>query len=87
MIIGLLILMAMLGITGWMMSLDRYWGVAWVESLHEIAANIVMAAAVLHVLAAVFESVRHRENLPWSMITGYKRAASGTDIDHAPPAG
>lgn len=87
MIIGLLLLLATLGITGWMMGLDRYWGVAWVESLHELAANLVTAAAILHVVAAIFESVRHRENLPWSMITGYKRAASGTDIDHAPPAG
>jgi cytochrome b len=87
MIIAMLILLATLGITGWMMGLDRFWGVDWVESLHEGAANIVMAAAILHVIAAIFESLRHRENLPWSMITGYKRAASGTDIDHAPPAG
>lgn len=86
MIIGLLALLATLGVTGWMMSLDRFWGVAWVEGLHETAANIVMVAAILHVLAAIFESVRHRENLPWSMITGYKRAPSGTDVDHAPPA-
>jgi cytochrome b len=86
MIIALLALMATLGVTGWMMGLDRFWGIAWVEGLHETAANIVMAAAILHVLAAIFESVRHRENLPWSMITGYKRAASGTDVDHAPPA-
>jgi cytochrome b len=86
MIIGLLMLLATLGVTGWMMSLDRFWGVPWVESLHETAANIVMVAAILHVLAAIFESVRHRENLPWSMISGYKRAASGTDVDHAPPA-
>ncbi|PZN95780.1 MAG: cytochrome B [Alphaproteobacteria bacterium] len=86
MIIALLMLLAALGITGWMMSLDRFWGVPWVESLHETAANIVMVAAILHVLAAIFESVRHRENLPWSIISGYKRAPSGTDVDHAPPA-
>lgn len=86
MMIGLLVLLAMLGISGWMMSLDRYWGVPWVETLHETIANIVMVAAILHVVAAIFESLRHHENLPWSMITGYKRAASGTDVDHAPPA-
>lgn len=86
MIIGLLALLATLGVTGRMMGLDRFWGITWVEGLHETAANIVIAAAILHVLAAIFESVRHRENLPWSMITGYKRAASGTDVDHAPPA-
>ncbi len=28
--------------------------------------------------------MRHHENLPLAMITGYKRAAVGTDIDNAP---
>jgi cytochrome b len=70
-----------------MMGLDAYWGVAWVEYLHEIAANLLIVAAGLHILGAIVESLRHRENLPLAMITGYKRSASGTDVDHAPPAG
>lgn len=87
MIVILMILLAAIGTTGWMMGLDRFWGVGWVEALHKTAANLLIGAVVLHVLGAVFESVRHRENLPLAMITGYKRAPTGTDIDHAPVVG
>jgi cytochrome b len=33
----------------------------------------VLTVACVHVAAAVIESVRQRENLPWSMITGRRR--------------
>ncbi|MEO8375749.1 MAG: cytochrome b/b6 domain-containing protein [Sphingomonas bacterium] len=86
MIVLLLALLASVGGTGWMMGLDAFWGVAWVETVHEVAANVLIGAVALHVIGAIVESVRHRENLPLAMITGYKRAAEGTDIDHAPVA-
>ncbi len=87
MIVVLLGLLATVGTTGWMMGLDMFWGIAWVETLHEITANILIGAVVLHVIGAIVESIRHRENLPLAMITGYKRAAEGTDIDNAPVTG
>jgi len=86
MIVLLMALLAMVGTTGWMMGLDTFWGVAWVETTHEIIADVLIGAVALHVIGAIVESVRHRENLPLAMITGYKRAAEGTDIDHAPVA-
>ncbi|GAA0298304.1 cytochrome b/b6 domain-containing protein [Sphingomonas oligophenolica] len=86
MIVLLMALLAIIGTTGWMMGLDAFWGVAWVEAVHEATANILIGAVALHVTGAIAESVRHRENLPLAMITGYKRAAKGTDIDHAPVA-
>ena len=87
MIVLLLVLLATVGSTGWMMGLDAFWGVAWVETLHEITANVLIGAVALHVIGAIVESIRHRENLPLAMITGYKRVAEGTDIDNAPVAG
>lgn len=87
MIVLLLVLLATVGTTGWMMGLDAFWGVAWVETLHEVTANILIGAVALHVIGAIVESIRHRENLPLAMITGYKRTAEGTDIDNAPVAG
>jgi len=87
MIVLLMALLATVGTTGWMMGLDAFWGVAWVETLHEVTANILIGAIALHVTGAIVESIRHRENLPLAMITGYKRAAEGTDIDNAPVAG
>ncbi len=87
MMLFLMALIAIMGVTGWMMGTDAFWGVEWVEGVHEATANIIIAAVVLHVIGAVVESFRHHENLPLAMVTGYKRAATGTDIDHADIAG
>ncbi|MBI0533495.1 cytochrome B [Sphingomonas sanguinis] len=84
MAILLVLLIIVLGATGYMMGTDRFWGVGWVEQVHETAANAVLVASLVHVAGALIESVRHRENLVLAMITGTKRAATGTDIDHAP---
>lgn len=86
MMLALIGLATICGVTGVMMEQDAFWGVEWVEDVHETAANLILALAVFHVLAALVESWHHRENLIRAMITGRKRAATGTDIDHAPPA-
>lgn len=86
MVLGLMSLLALVGVTGWMQGLDAFWGVAWVQLLHKTAAYAILVLAGVHVSAAVRESVRHRENLIWSMITGRKRAPSGSDVVHAPVA-
>lgn len=86
MILALMALLAATCLTGWMQGLDTFWGVEWVQQVHAVCANLIVAMAALHVAAALAESVFHRENLILSMITGRKRPATGTDIDHAGPA-
>lgn len=73
MMLALMALLAGVSVTGWMMGLDQFWGEAWLEALHEVIANAILVLALLHALAALVESWRHRENLIWSMITGRKR--------------
>ena len=73
-------------LTGWMQGLDAFWGVEWVQNLHSWGADAIVALAVLHVAAVLFESWLHRENLVLAMISGRKRPASGTDVDHAASA-
>lgn len=63
-----------LGITGYMMGTDAYFGEEWLQELHEVVANALWLALGLHVLGAVFESWRHKENLVASMINGHKRS-------------
>ena len=70
-------------VTGWMMGLDRFFGNEALEELHETFAMTILVLAGIHVAAAVFESVRHRENLIKAMFTGKKRKPTGTDVDHA----
>lgn len=83
MMLALMMLAGICGATGWMMGLDAFWGDRRIEAAHKLAANMILIMAGLHVLAALAESWRHRENLIAAMITGWKRAPSGTDVDHA----
>jgi cytochrome b len=74
MMLALMALLAAVSITGWMLTLDSYFGNEPLEDLHEALANSILFFAGLHVAAALFESWKHDENLVWSMITGRKRA-------------
>lgn len=73
MVVALLLVVATLGVTGWMMGLDAFWGAGWLESLHETVGNLGFGLVVFHWLGVAWESVRHRENLAKAMITGRKR--------------
>lgn len=67
-------LLAAVSMTGWMLTLDAYFGDKMLEELHEGIANLIFALAGLHAAAAIYESRRHQENLVWAMVTGRKRA-------------
>lgn len=66
--------------TGWLYTTDKFWGVAWVENLHEGLTNLLIALVTLHVAGVFFSSWRHTENLVAAMIHGRKRAAGPKDI-------
>lgn len=72
MIVALLALLLVIGLSGWMTTLDMFWGVDWVEDLHEASAELLLWLVPLHVAGVIFASLRHRENLVLAMITGRK---------------
>ena len=75
-----------LGVTGWMMGLDAFWGEDWLESLHEMLVDAMLGMVVLHVGAALIESVRERQNLVRAMVTGRKRHhPASTKAAHVKP--
>lgn len=74
MVLGLLAITLLLAATGWLMTTDAFYGVRWVEDLHEGAANAAQVMIVAHVAGVLFASLRHKENLVLSMITGRKRS-------------
>ena len=58
--------------SGWLMTTDRFWGVRWVEEVHETSAWLALALVAVHVLGVAVSSLLHRENLVRAMITGTK---------------
>jgi cytochrome b len=72
----MMLLLLIIGVSGYMMEeIDYFWGEDWVQDLHSWSANALFALVIIHVLAALFESYRLKENLPLSMITGQRNRA------------
>jgi cytochrome b len=67
--------------TGWLYTTDMFWGVEWVEELHEGFTNVLIGLVALHVLGAIGTSLHTRENLVRAMIHGRKRPPVAGDID------
>ena len=77
MIFNLLAVVLLIALTGFMMTTDAYWGVDWVEEVHEALVTWAEISIVLHVLAVIWESRRTGVNLPRAMITGVKIVPNG----------
>jgi cytochrome b len=73
MVVALLAAIATIVTTGYLMTTDAYWGVEWVEEVHEGAANATLVLIAVHVAGVILASIEHGENLVRSMFTGLKR--------------
>jgi cytochrome b len=73
MVVGLLVTLLGICVSGWMMTLDIFWGDERLEELHEIAANLlVFGLVLLHLAGVLFTSLSERVNRVRAMITGIK---------------
>lgn len=81
MIVTLLITVALVGASGWLYTTDRFWGVEWVEEVHEALADFMLVLVALHIGGVVFSSLRHHENLVRAMLSGRKRAPAPGDVE------
>ena len=76
---ALLLTILLIGASGWLMTTNMFWGVDWVEELHEGLVTWAEISILLHIAAVIFESWRTGVNLPRSMITGRKRLPTSGD--------
>ncbi|MGR3378276.1 cytochrome b/b6 domain-containing protein [Salipiger abyssi] len=81
MIYNLLLTLAGIVATGVMMTTTMFWGIGWVEEMHEVLVGWAELSVLLHVAAVVFESLRTGVNLPGAMITGVKNVPDGANIE------
>ena len=72
MIYNLLVTLIVIGVSGWLMTTDMFWGTEWTEELHEVAVGWAEISVGLHIVAVFVESLRTRVNLPRAMVTGVK---------------
>lgn len=80
MVIALLLVLAAISLSGFLMTTDAYWGVEWVEELHEASAFAALGLIGLHVGGVIVAGFEHGENLVRAMVTGRKRAPGPDDI-------
>lgn len=73
MMLWLLFLILAIGLTGWLLGTDLFWGSEEMEKIHTYISHTMLISAGIHAAAAVRESLIQKENLILAMIHGWKR--------------
>lgn len=72
MVFALLAMVLSLGLTGWMQTLDAFWGVEWLMDLHEGLGDWLLPMVGLHAVAVFVMGRIERTRLVKAMVTGVK---------------
>ncbi len=76
MVIAMLVSLIIATGTGIASTSNMFWGVEWIEDLHEITAEGTLVLIFLHIAGVIYASFEHKENLVKAMITGWKKKPS-----------
>lgn len=69
-----------IGVTGYMMTTLAFFGIDWVEEVHEAVFNWLVFCVALHVAGVAFDSWRSGVNLVRAMVNGRKTIPEGRDV-------
>ena len=72
MMLALMLLVLLLGLTGWLQGTDRFWGNEALRDAHESLADGLIGLAGLHAAAALVMGRLERTRLIKAMVTGVK---------------
>jgi cytochrome b len=59
-----------LGVSGWMMGLDQYFGEEWLEEIHEAISNRLLTLVLIHLVGMFSDSILYKINTWKGMFTG-----------------
>lgn len=59
-----------LGLTGWMMGLDRFWGNSTLENIHANLVNLILVLVVVHLLGIFVDAYRFKRKTWMKMLNG-----------------
>ena len=60
----------LLGVTGYMMGLDAFWGEDWLEEIHEALATVMKVLVFLHLVGIAKDAIKFKRKTWLAMITG-----------------
>lgn len=78
MIAMLLVTLSVTTVSGVLMTTTKLWGNGTIEYIHGQSANLMLVLIAGHLLGVVIASLQHKENLFFSMVTGWKKVPDGT---------
>ena len=81
MIFNLFLTLALVCLTGHLMTTDTFWGSEIMEEIHEVFVTYLLISVAVHVIGVLIESYRIRCNLISAMVTGKKKLI-GTEELH-----
>jgi len=81
MVVMQMVTIAVICVSGWLYTTDRFWGIDWVENLHDASTWLALALVTMHVCGVILASLHDRENLVASMIHGRKRYPQAGDVN------
>lgn len=65
-------MIAGLGVSGFMMGLDRFWGNQTLEDIHEAISNLLLVLVTLHLFGVFFDAYKNKRRTWMLMISGVK---------------
>jgi cytochrome b len=81
MVLALMLTLAAVAVTGWLLTIDAFFGSERMEHLHEALAEGVLLLVAVHVAGVFYTGWHQRENLVRAMLSGRKRGPEPGDID------
>lgn len=61
-----------MGVTGYMMGMDAYWGEDWVEEIHANLSTGIEILVIVHLLGVTADGLRYRRHTWLAMIRGHR---------------